>query len=93
MSGDALDGYLLSAAQRRKLHRRSRRFAHEGLRELVDDECLGPAARTALRCVDERGADPRLMLLVIEACEEYVGPVSKQERDRQRNARANEGGA
>jgi hypothetical protein len=90
------DGYLLPAAARRKIHSRSAEVSLEEIRELVDDDYLGPAARTALRCVEERGADPRLMLLVLESAQEdYFDPVSKQERDAQRYAQngARNGGA
>jgi hypothetical protein len=84
---DALNGYLLTAAQRRRLDRRSRELSVAGLRELVDDDYAGKAARTALRCVEERGADPRLLLLVIESAQEgYFEPRPKPERDRQRRA-------
>lgn len=68
-------GYLLPAAKRRQLTRRSPEVCLEALRDLVGDDYLGPAARTALRCIEEREADPVLMLLVLEAAEEgYWSP-------------------
>lgn len=69
------DGYLLPAAARRKLLARSEEVSLEGLHELVDDDHLGPAARTAIECVEQRGADPRLMLLLLEQAQEgYFSP-------------------
>jgi hypothetical protein len=66
------EGFVLTAAERRKAPSRSEEVSLEGLRQLVDDPHLGPAAKTALRCVEEQGADPRLMLLVIESAEEGI---------------------
>ena len=68
-------GYLLDAATRRKAPSRSEEVSMEGLRELVDDDHLGPAARTAIACVEQKGADPRLMLLLLEQAQEgYFAP-------------------
>jgi hypothetical protein len=82
------EGFPLPAAKRRKAASRSAEVSLEGIRELVDDEQFGPAARTALRCIEERGADPRLMLLVLESAQEgFFAPVSDQDYEAQRYAR------
>lgn len=45
------------------------------LRELEADDHVGPAATTALYCVDEHRADPRTLLVVIErAADGYFDP-------------------
>lgn len=80
------EGFLLPAAARRKAESRSEEVSLEGLRELVDDDYLGPAAKTAIECVEQRGPDPRLMLLLLEKAQEgYFEPVNKAEYDRQRH--------
>jgi hypothetical protein len=82
------EGFVLPFAKRRKETSRSVEVSLEGIGELVADELLGPAARTALRCIEERGADPRLMLLVLESAQEgFFAPVSEQEYEAQRYAR------
>lgn len=86
------DGYLLAPSERRKATSRSEEVSMEGLRELVDDVHLGPAARTAIECVEKRGADPRLMLLLLEKAQEGFFSPDKPERDRQRYAQ-NGGGS
>jgi hypothetical protein len=64
---------------------RSPEVCLEALRELVDDPRLGPVAETALTCVALHGADPGMLLAVIEAAQDggVVSP-GKAERDRQR---------
>lgn len=56
----------------RKTRARSEELSLEGLREftLDSDPQIAAAAATALRCVEAADADPRLMLLVIEAAVE-----------------------
>jgi hypothetical protein len=82
------EAFVLPAAKRKKAASRSAEVSLEGIQELVDDEQFGPAARTALRCIEERGADPRLMLLVLESAQEgFFEPVSRQEYEAQRYVR------
>ena len=83
-----LNGYMLNAAQKRKLQRRRRDESLAGLHELIADEYVGSAAQTALRCVKEKNADPRLMLLLLEAAlEGFFGPTPAEVAQRQAAAR------
>jgi hypothetical protein len=68
MDDGLAEAFVLAPSKRRA--QRSAEVSLQGLRELVEDELLGPAAREAIRCVEQAGADPRLMLLVIEAADE-----------------------
>jgi hypothetical protein len=85
------EAFVLSPTERRqRAHSRSAEVSMQGLRDLVDDELLGPAAREALRCVEGAGADPRLMLLVLEAADEGDFRLSDSpDAERQRRARRN----
>lgn len=66
---------VLSPADQRKAERRDREESMAGLLELLTDDFLGPVAATAIDCVTERGADPRLMLLLLEKMQEgYFEP-------------------
>lgn len=56
---------------------------HE-LRQLTADPVVGEAAELALYLVDWRGADPRLLLAVIERAKDGWPHLTKAERDRQR---------
>jgi hypothetical protein len=81
------EGWVLPAKALAKKQRRDRGTSLQGLHELVDDERLGHAARTAIRCVEERDADPRLLLLVIEAAEEgYFGSPGRLSAERREEA-------
>lgn len=64
LSAQGIEGARILAAEERR-----RQAAIDGLYELLDDEHLGAAARTALDCV-QRGADPVMLLLLIEAAQE-----------------------
>ena len=80
----------LPGSYRRRRDKRTRQEALAGLHELVDEPGVGLAAREGLRCVQERNADPRLMLLIIEAAQEGYFDGDKSERDRQRYAQKKE---
>lgn len=56
------------------------------LREYATDDKLGPAANTALDCVTAFGADPRMLVAVIEAAAHGFDWRTASERNRQRYA-------
>jgi hypothetical protein len=81
------EAFVLSTTERKRAASRSVEVSVQGLRDLERDPTLGHAAATALRCVEERGADPRLLLLVIEAAEEglwWQSETADAERSRAR---------
>jgi hypothetical protein len=83
------EAFVLSPTERKRATSRSAEVSVQGLRDFEADPTLGPAAATALRCVEERGADPRLLLLVIEAAEEGLWWQSDSpDAERKRRARA-----
>jgi hypothetical protein len=84
VSDELQEGFILPPATRRKMLARSAEVSMEGIRELVDDQLLGLPAKVALRCIEAGTADPRTMLLVLEAMQEGYFAPTKPERDRQR---------
>jgi hypothetical protein len=82
---------VLPPDKQRKAAKRDHDESVAALQEMVDDDLVGPAARTALQLTEE-GRDPRVMLLVIEsAIEGYFEPRSKKQRNWERKAQERHG--